>query len=76
MLDLRNIVAGLTLDDNNAPVAADKIKMRAVPKPKKKQKKKKKEERPVPKKKNANKFAALRDLVKKKAEAKKTKRLA
>ena len=73
MLDLRNIVAGLALDENNVPTAADKIKMMAVPKPKRKEKKKK-EERAVPKK-NANKFAALRDLVKKKAEAKKTKRL-
>ena len=77
VLDLRNIVAGLALDENNTPIAADKIKIRAAPKQKKKEKKKKrKEERPVPKKKNANKFAALRDLVKKKADAKKTKRCA
>ena len=74
VLDLRNIVAGLALDENNTPIAADKIKIRAAPKQKKKEKKKRKEERPVPKKKNANKFAALRDLVKKKADAKKTKR--
>ena len=68
-------MAGLVLDEHNVPIAADRIKMRAVPKPKQKEKKKKKEEeKPVTKKKNANKFAALRDLVKKKAEAKKTKR--
>lgn len=73
VLDLRNIVAGLVLDENNVPIAADRIKMRDVPKAKKKEKKRK-EERPAQKKKNANKFAVLRDLVKKKAEAKKTKR--
>ena len=71
---MRNIVAGLALDENNIPIAADKIKMKSVPKPRKKEKRGK-EKKEKKKKKNASKFAALRELVKKKAEAKKTKRL-
>ena len=77
-LDLRNIVSGLALDENNVPIAADRIKMKSsAPKPKQKEKKRKKEKKGDNdrKKKNAGKFAALRELVKKKADAKKTKRL-
>ena len=77
-LDLRNIVSGLALDENNVPIAAHRIKMKSsAPKPKQKEKKRKKEKKGDNdrKKKNAGKFAALRELVKKKADAKNTKRL-
>ena len=73
-LDLRNIVAGLALDENNVPLAADRIKVKVTEGKKKREKRRKKTKEVKPKKKNANKFAALKDLVKRKAEAKKTKR--
>ncbi|XP_053408285.1 protein timeless homolog isoform X2 [Mercenaria mercenaria] len=68
--ELRNIASGLTLDENDEPVNADRIKIKKV------EMKKKEKKRKEPKqKKNASKFAALKELVKKKAEAKKTKRV-
>lgn len=76
-LELRNIASGLTLDENNEPVNADKIQIKkqvAKQKKKKERKKKEKKNKVAMKKKNADKFAMLKELVKKKAEAKKTKR--
>jgi len=76
--ELRNIATGLSLDANNEPIHADKITIKKQqPKQKKKKDRKKKEKKKEEvhrKRKNADKLAMLKELVKKKAEAKKTKR--
>ncbi|KAL4229316.1 hypothetical protein ACF0H5_012358 [Mactra antiquata] len=72
--DLRNAASGLVLDENDEPVNADRIKVHQS-KPKKKQKKQKKKKLKKSKpKKNANKIAALKELIKAKKQSKKTKR--
>ncbi|XP_060554622.1 protein timeless homolog [Ruditapes philippinarum] len=74
--ELRNIATGLVLDENNHPVNADRIQIKKVERKKKQKKERKRKKEKVPKqKKNASKFAALKELVKKKSEAKKTKRI-
>lgn len=76
--ELRNISSGLTLDENNEAVCPGKIQVR---KPETKQKKKFKQKKQQKKfgeggkkRKNADKFAILKELVKNKKEPKKTKR--
>lgn len=78
--ELRNISSGLSLDENNEPVCPGKIQIR---KPETKQKKKFKQKKQQKKfgdegkkRKNADKFAILKELVKNKAESKKMKRFA
>lgn len=71
--ELRSIASGLMLDETGQPVNADRIKIRTIER-KKKARKEKKKAREQKQKKNSNKFAALKELVKKKADAKKMKR--